>query len=196
MANEDKPRGLIPVQHISGSDWDGRYSIYYLPATDGTAVFIGDAVSLAGGADASGKYPSVTQATAGTGNALLGVVVGFGTQPQLMAMLPDLSKRYRLASEEMYVAVVDDPDVLFEIQEDSDGGAIAVTDVMDNAPLIVGSGDTTTGMSGMEIDSSGVVATTEQLRLMRLVNREDNALGNQAKWLVRINEHQLRDAVL
>lgn len=196
MPNVDKVRGFYPVQTINGGNWDGRYGIYYIPDTDATAVFIGDFVSQVAGADASGKYPTVAQAAAGTGNALLGVVIAFGTQPQLMAQLPDLSKRYRLASEALYCAVVDDPSVIFEGQEDSDGGALTAANVGTNAPIIVGAGNVNSGFSGMEIDSSQVTALTEQLRLLRLANKVDNELGSFAQWWVRINEHQLRDAVL
>ena len=73
---------------------------------------------------------------------------------------------------------------------------LAATDLNRNAALIMGAGNTTTGFSGVEIDSDSVVDTTEQLRLLRLVNRVNNEIGEFAKWLVRINEHQLRDAVL
>lgn len=198
MPNVDKPRGFWPVQTINGGNWDGRYNIYYVPATDAVAIFLGDFVSLAngGGGDPTGKYPIVAQAAAGTGEALLGGVIGFGSQPQLMAQLPNLEKRYRLANEALYVAVVDDPNVIYEGQEDSDGGALAATDLSRNAPIIVGAGNPATGFSGMEIDSSGVVDTTEQLRLLRLANKVDNVIGDYAKWYVRINENQLRDAVL
>jgi hypothetical protein len=54
---------------------------------------------------------------------------------------------------------------------------------------VVGTGSSTTGLSAMEIDSSSKVATTAQLRLLNLVKRPDNAVGNQAKWHVMINEH-------
>lgn len=198
MPNLDAPRGFWPVQTINGGNWDGRFNIYWVPDTDATPIFLGDFVSLTngGGADPTGKYPSVAQAVAGTGEALLGGVIGFGTQPQLMAQLPNLEKRYRLANEALYVAVVDDPNVIYEGQEDSDGGALVAANVSNNAPIIVGAGNTVTGFSAMEIDSSGVVGTTEQLRLLRLANKENNALGDNAKWWVRINENQLRDAVL
>ena len=90
MPNVDKVRGFWPVQTINGGNWDGRFNIYYVPATDATAIFKGDFVSLVagGGGDPTGRYPIVAQATAGTGNALLGVCIGFGTQPQLWRNSP------------------------------------------------------------------------------------------------------------
>lgn len=194
MANVDRPSGLKPVQTLNGGNWDGRYSIYFVPSSDSTALFIGDAVAHAGGGDASGKYPTVAAATAGTGNAILGVIVGFGTQPQLMAQLPDLSARYRLASTDMYVAVVDDPNVIFEIQEVSAGTALTAAAIGNNAPLVAGTGNTTTGISGHELNNVGETALTEQLRILRVAPKEDNELGEHCKWWVRINENFYRQA--
>ncbi len=194
MPNKDRPRGLVPVSHVIQGKFCGEYRIYFLPASDGTATFIGDAVSLAGSADATGKYPSVVQATAGTGNPMLGAVVGFGTNPQLMAQVPDLAIRYRLASTAMYVAVVDDPYVIFEIQEVSGGTPLTIIAVGNNTPYVVGTGSTTTGMSGGELNNAGEVAATEQLRILRLAPHLDNALGEHAKWWVLINEHQYKEA--
>jgi hypothetical protein len=48
---------------------------------------------------------------------------------------------------------------------------------------------TSPGQSAHEIDRSTVVTSTAQLRLLRLVPREDNAHGAWAKWEVLINEH-------
>jgi hypothetical protein len=87
------------------------------------------------------------------------------------------------------VAVVDDPTVIYEVQEDSTGGSIAITAVGNNADVAVSAGNTTTGMSGMELDSSDVKTATAQLRILRVVNRPDNELGNNCKWEVVINEH-------
>ena len=188
MANTDSPFGLIPREYFNGAPWNGKYRIYYVPSTDGTAIYKGDIVKLAGSASADGKYPDVAQAAA-TDTTLVGVAVGFGTTPDLMFDINNLTRNYRAASTAMYVAVVDDPDVIFEVQEDSDGGAIAVTAVGNNADFVVGSGSTTTGQSAMELDSSGVGTATAQLRILRLVDRPDNVLGTNAKWLVMINEH-------
>ena len=192
MANVDKPRGFEPVQYLNGNPWNNKFNIYYVPATDSTAIFVGDAVTHAGSADPLGRYPSVAQAAAGTGNKIVGVAIGFGLQPQIVVDPTDLEAKYRVASTERYVAVVDDPNVIFEIQEVSGGTALTVAAVGLNTPLVVGTGSTLTGMSGMELNNAGEVATTEQLRILRLAPREDNELGEHAKWWVLINEHEFR----
>jgi hypothetical protein len=181
MANADVPAGLRPIRHRNGAPYNGAVNIYYVPSSDSTAIFIGDAVKSAGSADANG-VPSVAQVAAG--NAVRGVVVG-------VVPVTHESLTYRAASTERYLLVADDPDLVFEVQEDSAGGALAVTDVGENADIVVGSGDTFTGKSAMELDSSSHTASTAQLRILRLVNRADNEIGTNAKWEVMINEHEL-----
>ena len=188
MANTDKPAGLKPVGHLLNGAYTGETRVYYVPSTDGTAMFKGDAVGLAGSADDTGKYPTVQQYTA-TDTQVIGVAVAFSTvAPQIAADPSDLTQFYRPASTAMYVYVIDDPFVIYEIQEDSGGGSVAAASVGLNCEIIVGSGNTTTGLSGMELDTSEVATTaTLPLKILRLVDREDNAIGTHAKWLVKLN---------
>jgi len=189
MANVDRPRGLRPVKHMNGNPYNGEINTYFVPSTDAVALFIGDPVTLAGAADASGKYPTVKQAVAGTTNLIVGVIMGFGLTPEIAAITDDLAKRYRLASENMYVYVADDKDLIFEIQEVSGGTALTAAEIGNNAPIVVGSGNTATGLSGVELNNAGETAATEQIRILRLAPGLDNALGEHAKWWVFINEH-------
>lgn len=182
MANVDRVNGLVPIKHLDGSPFNGAVNRYHVAAGDATAIFIGDAVKSTGTADTRG-VPTVTQAAAG--DAIRGVVVGIES-PLTEDTL------YRTASTEMYVLVVDAPDVIFAIQEDSDLGALAVTAVGGNADLIVGAGDASLGTSGMELDSSSAVTTTAQLRILRLHDTQDNEVGVNALWEVLINEHELK----
>lgn len=181
MPNSDTIYGLRPVRHLTGCDF--KANRYFIPATDGTAVFIGDAVKLAGSADTDG-VPTVAQAAAG--DTIVGVVVGFEVDPD------NLTRKHRAASTARYALVVDDPQVIFEIQEDSVGGALAAEDIGNNADIVVGTGNSATGLSGMELDSSTKVTTTAQLRILRVVPRENNAIGANAKIEVLINEHQFK----
>ena len=188
--NLDIPAGLKPVKHLNGSPWNGQANVYYIPATDSTAVFLGDAVKSAGSADATGKYPTVAQCAAG--DAVRGVVIGFGEVPQIMINPTNPDRTHRPASTAMYVMVIDDPSVIFEIQEDSDGAALGAVDVGLSADLIVGAGGTANGKSGMELDSSSKIVTVATCKILRVVNREDNDLGNQCKWEVLIAEHEMK----
>jgi hypothetical protein len=193
MANLDTPFGFKPVRNMNGSPWNGKANVYYVPSTDATALFKGDAVKLAGAADATGKFPTVAQAAAT--NAVCGVIIGFADNPHVM-IHPDTPNRdYRPASTAMYVLVVDDPFVIFEVQEDSVGNSITAAMVGLATDIVVGTGSTTTGKSAMELDSSDTATAAGQCRIMRLVNREDNALGDHAKWEVLFAEHQFLSAI-
>lgn len=179
MANTDAPFGLRPI-HADGRPYTGALNEYYVPATDSTALFIGDPVKLAGAADTDG-VPTVTAAAAG--DPILGVYLG-KARP-----LRDATK-HRAASTAEYVLVADDPDLAFEVQEDSDGGALAAADVGLNANLLAGSGSTATGVSGFTLDSSSADTTaTLDFQIVRLSTRGNNAIGDYAVWVVRPNTH-------
>ena len=189
MANSDAPSGFKPIKHLNGNPWNGKVNVYYIPATDATATFIGDAVKSAGSATPDGLYPTVAQAAAG--DAIRGIVVGFSDQPYVSVNTDNLNEKYRAASVARYAFVVDDPDVIFEVQEDSDGGSIAAASVGLSCDFVVGSGSTVTGKSGMEIDSSDVATAAGQFKLLRVSNKVGNELGNYCKWEVLFREHEM-----
>jgi hypothetical protein len=187
MANSDAPAGLIPRRYRSGAPYNGAANTYSVPASDSTALFIGDPVQIAGSADANG-VATVTRATAAGGNFIAGVVVGFEPSPSVVA------NGYRLASTLANVLVADDPELIFEIQEDAVGGALAAADVGLNADLVAGTGSTATKQSGFELDTSTKQTTaTLQCRIEGFVQRPDNEIGANAKVLVSINLHQSRN---
>jgi len=183
MANPNVASGLKPVKNVSGAPQSGAARVYSVPSSDGTAIFIGDAVKLVGTGQTINGVTFADVAQAATGDVMVGVVVG---------VLPDTrdSLTYRAASTQRLLLVVDDPDALFEIQEDSVGGSLAANDLGQNASLIVASGSTVTGLSGTMLDSSTHATTnTLDLKIVAFVNRPDNDIGTNAKWHVRINRH-------
>jgi hypothetical protein len=188
MANSDAAFGLRPV-NADGRPYCGTINRYYVPSSDGTALFTGDPVVVAGTATATDGVPTITRATAGNNNQITGVVVGFEADD----IIPT---GYRAASTARYVLVADDPDQLFEIQEDAVGGALAITGVGANAELVAGTGSTVTGLSAFELDSSSTPGdASSQLRVERFVDRADNEVASaNAKFLVRINLHSKRQA--
>ena len=194
MANSDIARGLIPVRHMSGACYNGAANLYYVPASDGTALFRGDpVVVVTADSDAYG-VPTITRATAAGGNYISGVFMGLASDGDPSIPILDSTPIYRAASTEAYVLIADDPELLFEIQEDGVGGAMGVGAASRNADLASGTGSTATGNSGFELDSSTLATTnTLQLRVRAPVRRVDNdpTLTN-AKWLVHINLHSSR----
>ncbi len=187
MANTSRVNGFKPVKYMNGTPYNGQCTMYYIPSSDGTATFVGDLVKLGGTADAKGVR-GVAQAAAS--DAVIGAVVG------IVPSMTNLdTPQYRAANTAAYVLVADDPNIIFEAQEDGDTDPLEMVDAGLNVNFVVGSGSTTTGASGMQIDSNteGTGATLP-LKLLQPVQRPDNELvaAGQAntRWLVKINNHQ------
>ena len=196
MANVNAPQGLQPVGHLLGLNWTARGSVYYIAASDGNAYAPGDPVVLAGGADARG-VPSITLATGGTGNQVLGAFMAAGLVEGGPYVDPTNLNTVVVAAGHTagyYAYVLDDPYIIWEIQEASDSARLAATDVGNNANLVTG---TNNGyVSGWMLSEIGLAVTaTLQLRLLGLVRRGNNAFGQYAKWLCLINNHCYRAGV-
>ena len=196
MANVSKPSGLKPVGYLNGSPWNGQARIYYVPATNGTALYVGDPVTrLTADADAKG-VPSVSIGVAGA--AICGVIVGVlptAASVSLVGSTVDLTRRSLPVSTAGYVLVADDPNILFEIEEGITGSgagtALTAAAVGNNADFVVIAPTNTYQDSGTLLDNSTeAVTATLNLKLMGLAQREDNAFGTRAKWIVKINNHQ------
>lgn len=190
MANSDTPFGFKPVGHLLGGPWNGKANVYYVPVGNATILGKGDAVKSNGSADATGKYPGVARAAAG--DVIRGVIIGFGDNPYTM-IHPDTPNRdYLPAGTEAYVFVVDDPFVIFEIQEDSVANNMTAdmlglqTDI-----ATVADANTSTGKSTTELDSSDTATALGQCKLLGVTNREGNDLGTNCKWNVLIVEHEM-----
>lgn len=197
MANTSNIRGFVPVRYLNGVEWNGQFNIYYHSAGDPTPIGVGDPVAPAWSADPTGRFPAVRRAA--VGEPVQGVAIGFATVPSgIQGVAPavlfdatNLTKVYGAASTEFYVAVVDDPFVVFEVQEDSDTSNIGVGGVMGTVVMVVADCDTTSGYSQFTIDSSGATGSQEGYgwRILGLVDRPDNAIGQYAKWFVLCNNH-------
>lgn len=191
MANVSRVNGFRPVKYLNGAPWNGQANLYFIPSGDATATFIGDLVTLDSSGDPSGSggngygVRSVVQGVAA--GAVVGAIVGFAIDPTNLN-----TPQYRAASTGRYVYVADDPNLLFEAQEDAVGGALALADIGLNVDFVVGSGSTTTGTSGMQIDTSTKATTaTLPLKLVEFSRRQDNEVGSaNAKVVVKINNHQ------
>ncbi len=179
MANLDAPKGFIPTRFYNGAGYDGRHILAVLTGATGN-TFIGDVVKHSGaGAAANTKIaglncegmPIVARATSGTtGQDVFGVVVGFLPDPTQLGL------KYRVDSTDRVAMVVPAHDVVFEVQEDADTTPLAAADVGQNISFTLTAGNTATGVSGMEIDSSAKNTTaTLPCKILGLVQRVDNA---------------------
>ena len=190
MANVNTPFGLRPVQHLDGSPFNGQARLYSIASGYGTALAIGDPVISSGTADANG-VPGI--AIAGETGAIRGVIIGLGTKEGLIANPSNLDSTVRAASTTGvgYALVVDDPTVMFEVQEVGTGTALTAAEVGLNVNLV--SGANNGYMSGWQVGNTTEDTTnTLQVRLMGLMRKPGNAFGAYAKHLVMINNHELR----
>jgi len=199
MTNSNTPKGLVPIKNNSG---EPDVNFYYINSSYATALFIGDPIVKNGTSNTanvvagqrqfnSGTLPEVEKATAGAGNPITGVIVGF------LPNYDNTSKNYNPASTEAIAIVADNPNQHFEIQEETAGTPLAATSVGLNADVVFAeSGSTVTGISGVELDTTTPASgATLQLKILRLVDRVDNAIGQHAKWEVKINNHTDANAV-
>lgn len=189
MANANTPFGFRPVADLSGGVSTGGIRQAAVKATDGTAIFVGDAVVLAGtGSTINGiYYPDVVRAA--NTDVIYGVVVGF------LAATRD-SLVYRAASTERVALVSTDPDGLLMIQEGGSGTALTLDDVGLNINYTVVAGSTVTGYSGTILDNATEATTnTLPLQLVGLANIPGNEPGYYAKWVVRVNRAQFANQV-
>lgn len=189
MANVDTPFGFRPVRYMSGAPYNGAVNAYATASGDATALMIGDPVKLAGTAQTVDDVILQDVTRAATTNVVTGIVVG------VKPVTRD-STIYREASTIRVVYVADDPNLLFEIQEVSGGTSLTANDIGLNANFVVAAGSTVTGMSGVELNNA-TEATTNTLdcQIVGFSNRPGNAVGENAKWLVRLNNHQRANQV-
>jgi hypothetical protein len=189
MANVDAPAGFKPVRMLDGSPYSASLRTFSTASGDGTAIYKGDPVILSGTSQTINGVVYLDVDQAATGNVIAGVVVG--VVPETEASLI-----YRAASTVRLLLVETGQNVLYEIQEVSGGTALTANDAGLNADFVVGSGSTTTGFSGVELNNVGEATTnTLDVQIVDFVNRPDNVIGEHAKWLVRINRSQWANQV-
>lgn len=194
MANLNTPFGLRPANNFGTGPYTGDIHHYAVPASDVTAIYVGDPVKLVGTASIISSQggevlPNVAQAA--TGDTIVGVVVG------VLADTRD-SLVYRAASTLRVLLVCDDPNAVFEIQQVTGGTPLNSNDIGLNANFVVAAGSTVTGQSGVTLDNSTEAGiNTLDLKIVGVPNRVDNDTGtavstgvDASKFYVRINRHQ------
>jgi len=185
MANIDSAFGLIPVAHVGQTDNNGGQTQYSIGDTQTTAIFTGDPV----------KYKSDgTVEVATAGDPVVGVFGGcFYTDPTTSK--PTWSPYFpaSLAPGDAKAFIWDNPMQTFIVQQDSVVSNLLAANLNENANLIFNAGNTTTGVSGVEIDSSSADVTAAlQVRLIDFyATPSNNTTANNSVFVVKINNHKL-----
>ena len=197
MANDNYPRGLVPI------NWPSMPAHYYRVDTTND-IFLGQPVDL----DSTGFVTNALIATSNGQQEYLGVAVGFAgplkkglatDDPYLDAS--DLTTLATgLETGDRWVLVADDPVQEFILQADT-GGTLATLAAVGEAGNLIyrtgGSGNTTSGWANLEFDASSNAAGTNNcvqlLKLHDVVNldgTENTAGANYTKWVVKFLNHR------
>ena len=204
MANANVARGFIPYRHYDGSVWNGSLNMYFVPSGYATAIYIGDPVDVVSSSNDANGIPAINVQSSGSPivGFFMGIVNGGQFQAAPITVTRDLVI-YHPASTAQYVLVADDPTLLFECQDDASTQARAANQWAGrNANFVSGSGSTTTGYSGYQLQASSVATTnTLDLKIIRPLTQIDNVIsstantGGNAKWLVKMNNHRYANQV-
>jgi hypothetical protein len=163
MANEDRPRGFVPVGHMTGGEIRPRM----YKCDDTTSIYKGDVVSVS-------ERGSAMIATAGDGHLALGVAAETVLSP---------------VSEN--ILVWDDPNIVYEVQgytgvTFTEGDGIGCV-----GDHVANSADTTYNISRQELNTIAPYekGAPAQFVCIGKVDRPGNAWGEHVKLLVKFYEH-------
>ena len=193
MANVNQPKGFVPSRYQNANPYTGAANLYCVPSSDGTQINVGDPVSTVAGSDANG-IPYVTKATgtAGPRGVVVGVLPAGYNNPSLVGVNLDLTIQNIPATKTKayYILVADDPDILFEVQDDG-LSALTSTAANKNASFTVAN-PTSPGQNSASVLSTASIGTvnTLNLKLVGLVQKPNNTFGVNALWLVKWNLHE------
>lgn len=191
MANSNAPFGFLPVRRLSGKD----FALRKVKKEASTIIGIGDPVVLTGSAEAGTGIALVDRAVGSEGSpgTITGIVVGIDP------LRTDLSKQYYAAADTGYLLIViATSDLVCEIQEDSVGNNLAVTDVASGFQMVVINANTTTGRSKVMLDSSTTTTTTSssQMQVIGKSQRPNIAIGAYCVWEVTFTRGTIDTQVL
>lgn len=188
MANDDASFGLRPVRYRSGKAYTGGGQKAYAYDTS-TALAVGDPVELLGEGEAATGVPVFKRAAAA--GPIDGVIVGYLSDAGSDVLTRDVARAIPAdTSSGSFVLVETDPDVIYEVQEDSVGENIVVSEVGLHASLTSVAPDTVNGISNVELDSDTAAADTTgalAVKIVGLAQKPSNELGANAIWEVLIN---------
>ena len=178
MANTNRPFGFRPDRFMGGAPWSGEQVLYAFSASQANDAFNGDLVQF----DNTNRTVALTDryapgtpfvkpvVAAVTTTAVRGVIVGFVPEPDFnMSVTASLGLMYRKASTARFGWVVDNYNVVFTAQEDGNDYVSASDNLIGKVgDIAYTAGDTTTGQSKAQLDSSDF--TTGSARPFKALN--------------------------
>lgn len=186
MSNSDRPFGLAPWKNVLEAN------LYAIATEYATAVFLQDLVEHNGTSYATkfgGAIPGCAVEETGAAGSLLGSVLAvFDHNMDPLNYLPASTTGDGVVAG--YVLVADHPHQRFLIQEDGDTTPVAAASIGLNADCIsTHSGDTNTGRSKMELDSSTVATTATLAVKIHEAHPDDTIATAYCRFIVTVNAH-------
>jgi hypothetical protein len=134
--------------------------------------------------DTTARYPTIIKSAGTAGTVVRGVITSFDP-------VDATSLEYRAASTERIANICVDPEVVYAIRDDGGTALTKVTPGQNAVMIAHTAGSTTTGMSGMALDTGTTTApTTTQnftLHVLGRVDTPDNSLAIDCEWEVLLN---------
>ena len=184
MANVNKPFGLRPLGNLSATGAQKQYG-YQIANNQSGAIYQGDLVVVYDG--------YIIKYNESTHNAPTGVFNGCQYADPTRANKPTWKNYYpgsiNVTTGTIDCEVIDDSNQLFLVQAD---GNITQANIGKNAdPTASTTGSTTTGISNGSLSSASIAKTAAlTFKIVGLSATPDNALGNYAQVVVKLNQHQ------
>ena len=204
MANLNAPAGLAPVMYRNGNFWNGQMRLYAIAAADTFPCYVGDVVKVTGVGDANGLQ--IVTPNRAVGTSIRGVVVSValaiptGYQGGPMINPNNLTQVFRPSGAQAtnyYVGVVDDPDVLFEVQEGFTATPLTTAQISKNANVLYAAPTSPVPISATVMDPTSYATTaTLDLKIVQLIQRADNLPYTvYQRALVGINNHDFSGGI-
>ena len=188
------PQGLQPVRKLDGSAWTSSLNSYQIVTTYASSMFTGDPVTI-------GSDGYLARGVAGS--AIVGVFMGvkYTDSTGTVKFMPYWPGNPGVQTGSTVEALVlDDPNLVFSIQETNGSGAagtpLALADRGLNANFLYTAGNTATGQSAVSLNNTTEADTSSlNLKIIDLDPTPGNVLGSFANWLVTVNNHLYRGGV-
>lgn len=178
MANADTPRGFWPLYHLTGGTV--RSKVYSIASGYNTGIFTGDAVKLV----AAGTIEA-----AAAGDRILGVFAGCEYTNASGEVIFSKQWPANTTATDIKAYVYDDPNIVFGVQS---AGSTVAADVGNLGDHVAGSGNTSTGLSGFELNGTTGTAAAG-FRVLGKVDQPDNAWGTNVLLEVQVFEHEFSE---
>jgi hypothetical protein len=181
MANQDAPFGLRPVRTSISSQQQNRYRI---ASGYATAIYQGDLVAMVTGG-------GIERVAAGGTGLILGVFNGCEyTDPTTGKATWKNYYPGGVSASDIMANVIDDPSATFEIQADD---TFPVADLAGNYDIVATAGDTTSGISRIELEVGTADSTVATLPLKAIDISQDpensDVSSANTNVIVKINNH-------